>query len=924
MFGPSKASTAQTFDIREDEEQYEKMVEILDLLISAGYYRAKIQGLSAFDKIVGGMVWCLSLCAESVNVDLLYSENSTIGQKISLTENIVKVLPNFKCPHALEPHQIQGLDCIHIFPVMKWLVKEAIEAKIRTGDQVLNHAVFQFKQEGWNLPPGFEMSEKEEKPKAKPRRILKRTANLDKLSISEDVKCTLMEYGHEAKLQDADLSSKGRVPARIVNQLIDSKTLEELAEIGEKSEKNPEQLKNELNLLQKERESLKNELVEEETKLQQMKTEAKELKKKYKEQQGILNKVSPEKLEEIKVLLDKVRSAKQNYKNFKRNCKTAIVEKETRNDLLRESEPADISVVEKEQRKEFEGLSTQLLKLDEELNSANQELLRLRCQVDANPSQLEKNQYQKRFMELYNHMSSTHREIKGLYNLHNMNVDVKNFIKKEIDLLNNIDDLKEKAIQDSYRESFVQNLQSILKSMDTNMNKMTEKKQDLQNKKDKLYDDLQSIVDKQRIYNNSLAEFQEECLKNQQLREIVEKGCIAYGCILFDNAQLTFTYSKTVGAILSASVGVLFILMVSWLKKQQLGIGTKLKIISEAVVLRTTVFGIFCDLLPHFLGVVVIYVTGDVPFRFVGPYKLPEGCIAYGCVLFTNSQLTYTYSRTIGVILNTIIGILFLIITSWLKKKKPEIGTKVKAIVEAVILRIVIFGLICDFIPHLFDTVALSITGDTPFRYIGPFSRVIMAVDLLLSSIMNWLVFAKMKKVATIQITSTRTLFRGSILINTITAGINFVMYIQFYRPELPEGCVATGCLVGHYAQLSHIYSRTIGVVLSTIVGILFLITTSWLKRKKPGIGSKVTAIAEAVVFRAVIFGLIFDFLPHVVSSIWNSIAAANPFQYIGPYSRVIMAVDLLLNSIMNWMVFIKKKKKRITTVQVSTTLRVQ
>ena len=224
-------------------------------------------------------------------------------------------------------------------------------------------------------------------------------------------------------------------------------------------------------------------------------------------------------MEEIKALLAKVRLAKQNYKNFKRNCKHAIAEKEARNDVLRDAEPADVSVIEQEQQKEFSDLSVQLLKLDEELNSANQELLRLRCQVDANPSQLEKNQYQKRFVELYNHMSSTHREIKGLYNLHNMNVDVKNFVKKEIDLLNNIDDLKDKAIQDAYRESFVQNLQNILKSMESNMNRMSEKKEGLQSKKDKLYDDLQLIIDKQRVYNNALAEFQEECLRNQQLRD---------------------------------------------------------------------------------------------------------------------------------------------------------------------------------------------------------------------------------------------------------------------------------------------------------------------------------------------------------------------------------------------------------------------
>ena len=37
----------------------------------------------------------------------------------ALTEKIVAVLPRMKCPHRLEPHQIQGLDFISIFPVIQ-------------------------------------------------------------------------------------------------------------------------------------------------------------------------------------------------------------------------------------------------------------------------------------------------------------------------------------------------------------------------------------------------------------------------------------------------------------------------------------------------------------------------------------------------------------------------------------------------------------------------------------------------------------------------------------------------------------------------------------------------------------------------------------------------------------------------------------
>lgn len=42
-----------------------------------------------------------------------------VFRRRALTEKIVSVLPKMKCPHRLEPHQIQGLDFIHIFPVVQ-------------------------------------------------------------------------------------------------------------------------------------------------------------------------------------------------------------------------------------------------------------------------------------------------------------------------------------------------------------------------------------------------------------------------------------------------------------------------------------------------------------------------------------------------------------------------------------------------------------------------------------------------------------------------------------------------------------------------------------------------------------------------------------------------------------------------------------
>lgn len=69
-------------EIREDTEASQSRKQIFDLLLSAGYFRVMIKNLSDFDKIVGGMTWCIEACDFDVDVDLLFHENLTIGQKM--------------------------------------------------------------------------------------------------------------------------------------------------------------------------------------------------------------------------------------------------------------------------------------------------------------------------------------------------------------------------------------------------------------------------------------------------------------------------------------------------------------------------------------------------------------------------------------------------------------------------------------------------------------------------------------------------------------------------------------------------------------------------------------------------------------------------------------------------------------------------
>ncbi|XP_057395421.1 coiled-coil domain-containing protein 93 isoform X2 [Balaenoptera acutorostrata] len=150
------------------------------------------------------MTWCITTCSFDVDVDLLFQENSTIGQKIALSEKIVSVLPRMKCPHQLEPHQIQGMDFIHIFPVVQWLVKRAIETKEEMGDYIRCYSVSQF-QRTYSLPEDDDFIKRKEKAiktvvdlsdAYKPRRKYKRQRAAEELLDEESrIHTTLLEYG---------------------------------------------------------------------------------------------------------------------------------------------------------------------------------------------------------------------------------------------------------------------------------------------------------------------------------------------------------------------------------------------------------------------------------------------------------------------------------------------------------------------------------------------------------------------------------------------------------------------------------------------------------------------------------------------------------------------------------------------------------
>jgi len=148
----NKGSFDESTGLKVDEEQMESYEQIRNLLVAGGYFRAMIKTLDHFDKVAGGLAWSITASNENVDINLLFEEHSRMGEKITMSENIERALVDMECPHPLQAQQILHLDCINIFPVVRWLVSKVIEVRQQTGDLVRHFSEKQFRNYDYILP----------------------------------------------------------------------------------------------------------------------------------------------------------------------------------------------------------------------------------------------------------------------------------------------------------------------------------------------------------------------------------------------------------------------------------------------------------------------------------------------------------------------------------------------------------------------------------------------------------------------------------------------------------------------------------------------------------------------------------------------------------------------------------------------------
>ena len=473
-----------SYDIREDEEQEVKFQEITELLVGAGYFRARIKGLAPFEKVVGGLTWCILNCAVDIDVDLLYQENSSIGKKIALTEKIISVLPEMKCPHMIKPHQIQGLDFINIFPVVQWLVKKALETRaereifnrlfsLREYEKITNR-----KLKNNLLTAAVEKFQEEERPQRKFQPVKPFTDKDD----TTRVMLTLMEYKETSLTasntrEETDTEYSTDMTAKKEKIKLDSRALSSLLErnneevrdataeynemvrkVAEKQkEDNVPAIKRKIEHLEKKMDNVNERLQEISVKSEENTKEKAELEEMIdtKEKKILSNletiKASGgsedgEMISKMRKLITLNEKVKRSEAEFRSNCKEELKVIQTRNEEALQK-LHQLAVLDENSR-EFEEVRKRLEKERKELSQKTRIYLDLERKIDRIPSRSELAQYQRRFVELYGQMDDTQSETQNFYDMYNNLGQQKSAIEKEINLMN--------SIQEGFEDSCLQ------------------------------------------------------------------------------------------------------------------------------------------------------------------------------------------------------------------------------------------------------------------------------------------------------------------------------------------------------------------------------------------------------------------------------------------------------------------------------------
>ena len=564
---------------KEEEDLVEKRYEeILDLLLAAGYFRVRIQSLSRFDKIIGGLAWCVTSLSVDVSSEVAFHEDSNIKEKIKMSGDIVRALVNLKCPVQLQPHQIQGLDTVKLFPGFQWLVKRVMETREEEGDVTRSFAVFKSNQD-YTLPLDVTAIATKNRLEVNlerlasfsPKRVYINTT--PPRSVSSRVESCMREFGYmtqavltlqnqrsqtlEIKLggqpqtkpkqqQDPEMlksSQSDSISASKISQIlgIERSKIEFLAGKHKLLEEGLESFDpNRQSHLEKLHEirvrELQREILARNTAIKELKSEGRLLESQIGEGEEAIRKkgarkqlviseteklavseLSNDKFESLRALVLLNESLKEQEASFKKSCRAQLKKfGELREGLELEAQTLLSSEKEEMISKAYDQESKKFAELRMVLGERLREIGVLKHRIDSVPSREELIQFERRFVELYEQVNMKLKETKRSFTQYNVLNKSLSVKQNQLEFLNAMVSRYKKAIrsQESH-DKFVSQFGELKTQATGNLMGISTQSKIEREKFEETKKTLKTLREKQTRYFALVHRFQEECTRRK-------------------------------------------------------------------------------------------------------------------------------------------------------------------------------------------------------------------------------------------------------------------------------------------------------------------------------------------------------------------------------------------------------------------------
>lgn len=279
---------------------------------------------------------------------------------------------------------------------------------------------------------------------------------------------------------------------------IDSKALSEQSKI--KSILSTKvNLENKLKIIQNSNNLLKSHNLEEEKLLDQLKAERSQINseiRKFEEmEKNNSNDLSV--LETVEKLVKKNEELKKDEAKMKDEFKQELQKLQMDIEQSQQITP-DEDVQESQKLLQTEISKLKSLRL--QLAKKNRSSVSIQRQLDNIPDRTELGQYQRRFLELYNQVSSKHRETKQFYTLYNTLDDTKLYLEKELSLLNSIyENYNASTMSQNSKDEFMKQFENIIDGIKQTKNRVKKRCDDLKVKQDSLNSEYSDLNLLQRI-----------------------------------------------------------------------------------------------------------------------------------------------------------------------------------------------------------------------------------------------------------------------------------------------------------------------------------------------------------------------------------------------------------------------------------------